>query len=200
MGLIFSSFIHVFLKLFFILTPFFVISTFLVMTNEFSSAERKKTAIKVTFTVLLITFTMYLFGKYIFMVFGITIDAFRIGAGILLFLSSISLVQGKTVAQNNKEEDIAVVPLSIPVTVGPGTIGILFVMAAENKSLTLKIIDCAGLFFAVLAIGILLFSSVKIEKIIGQRGLAILSKITGLFIASISAQLIFTGIKNFLFS
>lgn len=200
MGLIFSSFIHVFLKLFFILTPFFVLSTFLVMTNEFNAPERKKTAVKVTVAVLLITFTMYLFGKYIFMVFGITIDAFRIGAGVLLFLSSISLVQGKTVAQNNKEEDIAVVPLAIPVTVGPGTIGILLVMAAENKSLTLKIIDCAGLFLAVLAIGILLLSSVKIEKIIGQRGLAILSKITGLFIASISAQLIFTGIKNFLFS
>jgi len=89
------------------------------MTNEFNVSERKKTAFKVTIAVLLITFTMYLFGKYIFMVFGITIDAFRIGAGVLLFLSSISLVQGKTVAQNNKEEDIAVVPLAIPVTVGP---------------------------------------------------------------------------------
>ncbi|MCB4203626.1 MarC family protein [Deferribacterales bacterium Es71-Z0220] len=200
MGLIFSSFIHVFLKLFFILTPFFVLSTFLVMTNDFSETERKKTAVKVTFAVLLITFTMYLFGKYIFMVFGITIDAFRIGAGVLLFLSSVSLVQGKTISQSNQKEDIAVVPLALPVTVGPGTIGILLVMAAENKSLTLKLIDCAGLFFAVIAIGILLLSSVKIEKIIGQRGLAILSKITGLFIASISAQLIFTGIKNFLFN
>ncbi|UOD34909.1 MarC family protein [Deferribacteraceae bacterium V6Fe1] len=200
MGLIFSSFIHVFLKLFFILTPFFVLSTFLVMTNDFTEAERKKTAVKVTFAVLLITFTMYLFGKYIFMVFGITIDAFRIGAGVLLFLSSVSLVQGKTISQSSQKEDIAVVPLALPVTVGPGTIGILLVMAAENKSITLKLIDCAGLFFAVSAIGILLLSSVKIEKIIGQRGLAILSKITGLFIASISAQLIFTGIKNFLFS
>lgn len=111
-----------------------------------------------------------------------------------------SAFQGKNVAQNSKDEEIAVVPLSIPVTVGPGKIGILFVMAKENKSLTLKLIDCSGLFFAVLAIGILLLSSVKIEKIIGQRGLAILSKITGLFIDSISAQLIFTGIKNFLFS
>jgi multiple antibiotic resistance protein len=170
------------------------------MTNDFTEAERKKTAVKVTFAVLLITFTMYLFGKYIFMVFGITIDAFRIGAGVLLFLSSVSLVQGKTISQSSQKEDIAVVPLALPVTVGPGTIGILLVMAAENKSLTLKLIDCAGLFFAVIAIGILLLSSVKIEKIIGQRGLAILSKITGLFIASISAQLIFTGIKNFLFN
>ncbi|MBZ4643590.1 MAG: hypothetical protein JG767_1199 [Deferribacteraceae bacterium] len=200
MSLFFSALLHVFLKLFFILTPFFVLSTFLVMTKDFTEKERKRTAIKVAFAVLLITFTMYLFGKYIFIVFGITIDAFRIGAGVLLFLSSISLVQGKTVQVKDDNEDIAVVPLALPVTVGPGTIGILLVMAAENKSLVLKIADCTGLFLAVATVGILLVLSVKIERLIGQKGIAILSKVTGLFIASISAQLIFTGVKNFLFN
>lgn len=72
------------------------------------------------------------------MVFGITIDAFRIGAGVLLFLSSISLVQGSFIKQTEEKQDISVVPLALPVTVGPGTIGILLVMAAEKKPLIMN--------------------------------------------------------------
>ena len=169
------------------------------MTKGMTDKERKGTAFKVTLAVLLITFSMYLFGRWIFMVFGITIDAFRIGAGILLFLSSINLVQGSTIKQAEDKQDIAVVPLALPVTVGPGTIGILLVMAAEKKSLLMKLVDCLGLFSAVIFVGLILLSAVKIEKLMGQKGIAILSKVTGLFIASISAQLIFTGVKNFLF-
>lgn len=169
------------------------------MTKGMTEHERRRTAFKVTLAVLLITFSMYLFGKWIFMVFGITIDAFRIGAGVLLFLSSISLVQGSFIKQAEEKQDISVVPLALPVTVGPGTIGILLVMAAEKKPLIMKLVDCVGLFSTVILVGFFLLSAIKIEKLIGQKGIAILSKVTGLFIASISAQLIFTGVKNFLF-
>jgi multiple antibiotic resistance protein len=57
-----------------------------------------------------------------------------------------------------------------------------------------------GITIAIILIGILLFTSVAMEKIIGKQGITILSKITGLVLASIAAQVIFTGIKNFLFT
>lgn len=193
-----AEFFQYYLKLFFILTPFFVISTFLVMTKELADTDRRSIAIKVTFAVMTITLTMFWFGKWIFMVFGITIDAFRIGAGVMLFLSALSLVQGNITKAPEDNMDIAVVPLALPVTVGPGTIGILLVMGTELQTFTEKLWACGALLTAICTVGFLLVISVRIEKLLGQQGLAILSKITGLFIASIAAQLIFTGIKNFM--
>ena len=124
-----TLFVNVFLKIFMIFTPFFVISAFLSLTRDGSRAERQRIAIKVTLAVGLTCFALFLFGSYIFDLFGITLDAFRIGAGAVLFLSAVSMIQGKAiVSPQESSEDVAVVPLAIPITVGPGTIGALLVM------------------------------------------------------------------------
>ena len=132
-------FISTFLKMFFIMTPFFVLSVFLTVTHDATIKERKKLAIKVTTSVIVVSLVLLFFGNHIFDVFGITLDAFRIGAGALMFLSAVELIQGNKATAKVGDKDIldlAVVPLAIPITIGPGTIGILLVMGAtfENKS------------------------------------------------------------------
>ena len=194
-------FLSTFLKIFFILSPFFVITVFLTVTKESSLAIRQKLAIKVTLSVIVMSLVLLFFGGNIFAIFGITLDAFRIGAGALLFLTAIQLVNGSnedTKTDNNNALDSAVVPLALPVTVGPGTIGILLVMGADYKNTTELIIGSSALVLAVIAIGFMLHSSSFLEKIISQQGLTVLSKVTGIFVAAISAQIMFTGIKNFL--
>ncbi|HSH69808.1 MAG TPA: MarC family protein, partial [Deferrisomatales bacterium] len=132
-----ALFVNVYLKMFVILTPFFVLSAFLSLTAQCSRGERQRIAVKVTAAVGVLCFTLYLFGRYLFDLFGITLDAFRIGAGAVLFLSAISMIQGKAaVSTGRDEEDVAVVPLAIPITVGPGTIGALLVMGAGLTTLT----------------------------------------------------------------
>lgn len=141
------------------------------------------------------------FGKYIFELFGITLDAFRIGAGALLFLTAIDLVQKEIKADVTCQTDIskhAVVPLAIPVTVGPGTVGALMVMGAEIDTLNEMLLGSSALLGAIVSIGLLLYLSGHIERLIGRTGLIVLSKVTGLVLAALAAQLIFTGIKNFL--
>ncbi|MGB5791784.1 MarC family protein [Poseidonibacter sp.] len=194
-------FISTFLKMFFIMTPFFVLSVFLTVTKEATISERKALAIKVTISVIIMSLILLFFGKHIFSVFGITLDAFRIGAGALLFLSAVDLIKGSK--DSGKVEDkniseLAVVPLAIPVTIGPGTIGILLVMGASFKTKTALISGSFALICAVLVIGLMLYSSTIIEKLVGKQGLLVISKITGLFLAALSAQIVFTGIKNFL--
>ena len=194
-------FLSTFLKIFFIMSPFFVITVFLTVTKESSLAIRQKLAIKVTLSVIVMSLVLLFFGGNIFAIFGITLDAFRIGAGALLFLTAIQLVNGSnedTKTDNNNALDSAVVPLALPVTVGPGTIGILLVMGADYKNTTELIIGSWALVLAVIAIGFMLHSSSFLEKIISQQGLTVLSKVTGIFVAAISAQIMFTGIKNFL--
>ena len=131
-----SLFVSTFIKFFFLLTPFFVLSTFLAMTRNFTPKQRSALAIKVTIAVLLVALVIFAAGNFVFQVFGITLDAFRIGTGILLMLTAINLVNGgNQVESADAEDNIAVVPLAIPVTVGPATTGALLVMGGEFRAL-----------------------------------------------------------------
>jgi multiple antibiotic resistance protein len=194
-----TLFVNIYLKIFMIFTPFFVISAFISLTRGEAQAERQRIAVKITVAVALTCFALFLFGTYIFALFGITLDAFRIGAGAVLFLSAVAMIQGKaTVSPQEAKEDVAVVPLAIPITVGPGTIGALLVMGAGLKTVPDKITASLALLAAVLSVGGLLLVAGRLERFLGQQGLAILTKLTGLFVSAIAAQIFFTGLKNFL--
>ncbi len=193
-----SLFANTFIKFFFLLTPFFVVSTFLAMTRELDSHARHNLIHRVMLAVLVACVTLFSFGSYLFAVLGITVDAFRVGAGALLFLSAVSLVRGRRSDDIvDPNQDIAVVPLAIPVTVGPATIGALLIMGGELESLSQQLIGGSALLAAIIFVGILLYVSTSIEKILGQKGLNVLSKLTGLILAAMSAQMMMQGVKNF---
>lgn len=191
-----SLFITIYVKFFFILSPFFVLSVFLSLTKEMPSTVVGRLALRTTLAVLIASFVLFFFGEAIFKILGITIDSFRIGAGALLFLSAISLVQDKKITIGEGVDDPAVVPLAIPVTVGPATTGMLLVMGAETKAIMEILISLAALFSAVATTGVLLYLSSYLERLIGKIGISILTKLTGLFLAALSAEIIFTGVKN----
>lgn len=194
-----NLFISIWIKLFFLLTPFFVMTMFLALTREYDPGERRKVAVRLTIDVILICFVLYFLGNAIFAIFGITLDAFRIGAGALLFLSAVDLVRGDDTAPIKEGlGNITVVPLAIPITVGPATTGALLVMGAEVTTAWQKIVGCSALLCAVLTVGVLLLLASQIENLIGRTGLRILSKLTGLILSALAAQIVFTGIKHFL--
>ncbi len=194
-----TELINDYLKLLFIMTPFFVLSSFITMTVGMGETARRGIAVKVTIAVLLACFAMFFFGKYIFELFGITLDAFRIGAGSMLFLSAVSLVNGsRKVSVDSDNEDIAVVPLAIPITVGPGAIGVMMVMGAEPRETMSLLVFCIALTAAAFSIGGMLWSSNWLQRYLSPQSLSVMQKITGLFVAAIAAQIIFTGIRNFM--
>ena len=167
------------IKFFFLMTPFFVISTFLSMTRGADRGARRAYTIRIGMAVLTVSLFLFLFGRVVFDVLGITVDSFRIGAGGLLFLSAVGLVRESGARESAEPvQESIVVPLAIPITVGPATIGAILVSA-------------------VAALTLLLYASVEIERVIGQRGIRILSKITGLVLSAMAAQMIFTGARNF---
>lgn len=195
-----QTWINVFLKFFFLLTPFFVLSILLAMTVGWEAKARRALAVRVTIAVLIICTGLFLFGSYVFAVFGITLDAFRVGAGALLFLSGLSLTRGEFVRPADDAGGIAVVPLAIPVTVGPATTGALLVMSGELASAGEKIVAGSAMLSAALVVGVMLMTSGALERRLGRTGLGILSKLTGLILVSMAAQMIFTGARNLLAS
>ena len=189
----------VYLRMLVLYSPFFVLSCFISLTRGYTVKERKHLAWRVAAGVLISSLLLYLFGRYIFELFGITIDAFRIGAGTVLFISALGMAQGKAVAtSDNVQQDVTIVPLTIPLTVGPGTIGALLVMGAGDLQWDQKLITIAALALSALTVGTILYLSNQFERLLGDQGLQIVSRLMGLFVCALAAQIIFTGVKNYL--
>jgi len=196
-----EQFFTLYLKLVFMMTPFFVLSVFLTMSKRLSKPEKKSVIFRWAIAVSVGSLTFLLFGKYIFSIFGITLDAFKIGAGTVLFLSALDMIRSDAeVPENNgkKGADFAIVPLAIPSTVGPGMIGVLMVIGAEMSGVVDILLVVLSLLAAVVSVAGVLLVSHKIQDLLGRQGLEILPKITGLFVSAIGAQIVFSGIKGFL--
>jgi multiple antibiotic resistance protein len=194
-----ALFLSLWIKLFFVLTPFFGLTIFLSMTEGYNDTRRRKLAMAVSTAVAVLCLLLFFAGKQMFSLFGITLDSFRIGAGVLLLLSGIGLVHGKTgTAGDACEGDVAVVPLAMPIIVGPATTGTLLVMGAELNTLSAKAVGCLALLCAVICIAVVLLAASFIQRSLGARGIAILSKLTGLILAALAAQMIMSGIQGFL--
>ncbi len=194
------------LKFLFLMTPFFVLSMFLSMTPGWSRSKKRQLAIRVGAAAFVICCCVLFCGKMIFEVFGITLDSFRIGGGAILFLSAIGLVNSNVLDKKQSEESgsgltteiskIAVVPLAIPVTVGPATIAPLMIASAEATTFSIQIYAFALLGATLILTGILMLSS-WIEEKVGINVIIVLSKLTGLILAAMASQMIFTGIQSF---
>lgn len=195
---IISIFFSSFIKLFALLTPPAVLSTFLSGTKNYRLQRKRRTIVYTIVTVFIMGFIFYSYGDVIFNIFGFTLDGFRIGAGTLLFLSAVSLMHNQDEKLSKEHEEIGIVPLAIPICMGPATIGMLVVMGASSTTFIQKLTMIFALLVAVLLIGLMLFLAEHIQKILGETGIIILSKFTGLLLSAIAAQVVFTGIKNFL--
>ncbi len=196
-----TSLFAMIIQLFFIFTPFFVLSMFLTMTAHLERREKMILVLKTTVSVEVICLIMIFGGSTIFSLFSITVDAFKIGAGAILFLSAVDLVQGKD-AQSKAidNNDISVVPLSIPIIVGPATTGTLMVMGSSYKTTGDFFTGFIAVTVAVLLVGLILLISPWLEKVLKKKGITILSRLTGLILSALSAQMVFTGIRNILFN
>ncbi|WP_345980341.1 MarC family protein [Sulfurimonas sp. HSL3-2] len=203
----FTSFIHIFITLISIMNPLGVIPIFLAITAD-QSAHQKRSSIKRTVTaVILILLISAYGGNYLLSFFGIDIDSFRIAGGILLLLMSVHMLQAKTptVKTNENEqseavekEDIAVVPLAIPLLAGPGSISTVILFSSSMPTL----IDKLALGIIIAVSGLLILPTLLLSKPIGKRlgstGLNIATRIMGLILASISVKFILEGVLHFL--
>ncbi|MEN6333920.1 MAG: MarC family protein [Phycisphaerales bacterium] len=192
-------FLDVFTKVFFLLSPFFSVSMFLLLSGDLNARARRRCAIRTSIAILICCFTVYFFGNVIFRVLGITVPAFQVGAGTLLFLTAMQMVTGKRNDINHDpNEDFSVVPLAIPMIVGPGTIGTLLVLGMEISSMEQRIVAGSAVLLAVVMISMFLLLAVPITRLLGQKGLQMMMKFTGLILTAIAAQIIFTGVRAFL--
>ena len=199
-----AYFINNFLKFVFLLTPFFVLSMFLSMTQGWAMRQKRLLALRIGIAAFCTCMILLFFGKWIFEAFDITLDAFRIGGGALLFLSAVGLVNGKVedkkplAVEDDSEARISDIAVAIPVTVGPGTIAALLVIGADASTVKTHLLSAGALALALFCLTSILFVATWIEQKFGRHVIVILSKVTGLILAAMASQMIFTGVRSFL--
>ena len=176
MELIFAELFSTVIKLFALLTPPAVLSAFLGGTQNYGSRRKRRTALRT--------------GAAVFI----------IGSGILLFLTAVAIMSPPAEAHTpeHADEDISIVPLALPICLGPASIGTLMVLGASADTLASRLLGFFSLFIASALITLMLLAADHVQRILGRTGLAVLAKLTGLLLAAIAAQVVFTGIKNFL--
>ena len=189
------------IRLFVLLSPFCTLSLFLAFSGDMDEREQRGFGIRIALAIWIICVLFYLFGQTIFGFLGITLNAFRIGAGVVLFLNGLDLVRGSGIPKAKMcagEGDMAVVPMAIPYTVGPATIGVLLLMGANVRSMHQRIVEILAITVVGVLVALLLVFARRLELILKEKGLSILGKLTGMYLVALAAQLIVDGMRGML--
>jgi len=184
-------------------------TVFLSLTADLDRRRRRMTALKSCAAASLILSVFTLFGDYILSFFGITVGAFQIAGGVLLFFigfSMLSLHRPRAVSTPEEEadgaakEDVSIVPMAIPILAGPASITTVMVLSAGAADWRVR---CAILACAVmtLAVAFVLFVGAEaMHRILGRTGIRILERIMGLILTVMAVQFVIDGIKKAFFT
>ncbi|MDD4816370.1 MAG: MarC family protein [Victivallaceae bacterium] len=193
--------LNMMVRLIWMLTPFFVLAMFLNMTEGLPAAAKQRVAVKCTVAVFAFSLIFYFLGRPLFDLLGITLDGFRIGAGVTLFITALGCISGSPFTKRVKkrgadEGDFSIVPLAIPFAVGPGMIGMIMISAIEDPSLRGSLIFVAAATMLTMIFGAMLIFASVLRRALGDNTIHILSRITGLFLAALAGQMVVEGVRN----
>lgn len=186
-----------------VIDPIGSIPVYLEATKEFDLIHKKKIAIRASIIAFLILLFFILIGQLILEGMKVSLDAFQISGGVILFLFALTMIfgDGKPEGEKNKITDykhVTTFPIAIPSIASPGAIMAVVLMTnnhiytIEQQTITTFIV----LFVIGLTCLILLMAN-HLQKIIGDYGITVLSKIMGLILASYAVQSILSGISSY---
>ena len=192
-------------SLFAIIDPFAVIPSFLAMTANDSSAQRRRMAKTACLVCWLVMTTFAALGPSIFNFLGITLPAFQIAGGLVLLLSSLDMLRAKRSALNQTEEemeegiskeDIAITPLAVPILSGPGAITTAIVLSGQADDWPRRAIFYAAIAAASAVTYAILTLSASGAKRLPSTMLNIITRLMGLLLAAVGVQFILNAFKT----
>lgn len=181
-----------------ITNPIAAASFFVSLTEGMSKKEMKKTSRKACLTSAWVMIVFAVFGTFIFKIFGITIHAFQIAGGIILFGVAMDIRKGRRNdgATMQKGEDLSIVPLAIPMISGPGAITTCLMLAGEAQNIIFLGVLIICIVISLIIMYIVLTHSSKLTHVLGEGGVRILTRLMGLMLAVIAVQFVLNGIKG----
>lgn len=197
-------FIKTLAAIFVIVDPIGGIPLFLSLTADETEKERITTAFKASLAAFLVLSVFIFLGEKILSLFQISMGSFRVAGGALLFLIAIQMLQAKPRStkstppeelESRTKEDVALVPLAVPILAGPGAITTVIVLAGgEPLSIKLTVFLASALTFIFT---FLIFSQAsRMAHLLGQTGANLLVRLMGLLLSVIAVEYIVKGLKE----
>jgi multiple antibiotic resistance protein len=192
-----------FISILFLVDPPGTVPAFMALTAKYTPERRRRTAL-VASTVATLTLAGFAAaGNYVFRVLGLTLPAFQIAGGLILFLVALDMIRAQRSTQENPEEmsegeeaaDVAVAPLAIPMLAGPAALSTVAVLMAQAQNAG----EVTVVFLAIALTGLVCFLTLRlaepIQRRLGKTGIHILGRVLGLVLAGIAVQFILNGLK-----
>lgn len=188
--------------IFVIVDPIGSVGIFLSVTNGFTQIKKEKAARFAGITVAAVLVIAALMGQAILDLFGIRLAAFSVAGGILFLILAVEMIRGEGVSQfhklNERSEQLpaaAIVPLGVPLMAGPGAISTVILASPGSANW----FETAILISSIVVLGLitwLCFSYAQhIEKLIGDIGIQLISRIMGLILAALAVEYIVKGVQ-----
>ncbi len=193
--------ITVFLGFFAIMNPIANTPVFVGLTEGEDKNSQKKIAFRALLLSFFIVAAFAIMGKTIFNLFGITLTALKLTGGVLVFIIGYQMLHGEASKMHKHRDDsdidIAVSPLAVPILSGPGTIATA--MNYSSKGGWFEIFITITMFGILCGITYICFIfGQKLEKIMGESGMRIVTRLMGLILAVIGTQMLIEGMINVL--
>jgi multiple antibiotic resistance protein len=187
------------------MNPLGSLSIFLQLTNKFPEFHQRRTAIKCGISITIIMVATIWFGSQLLELLGITISSFRFAGGIILLLTGLSMLQSKESPMSHTPEDdvaaeerssIAIVPLALPIIIGPGSISTLVIESSDYPNFIFK--AWLSILCVLLALGmfILLYYGAIIGRFVGESVIKVITRIMGMIIMAIAVGMLANGLTG----
>jgi multiple antibiotic resistance protein len=192
-------------SIFSIVDPFAAVPIFLALVGGQARPQQNRIALRASMTCLLVLTTFGIAGSFIFSFFSITIPAFKIAGGILLFRVGLEMMSAKKsdtrstreeVTDAETKEDVGLIPIGLPLLAGPGSIATVMVMVSRSTTMG----DKAGIMIAIGLVSLLAFlvlrSAAFMTRVLGKTGINIIGRIMGLILAATAVQFCVDGLRE----
>jgi multiple antibiotic resistance protein len=191
-----------FTSLFTLINPLGTMPVFMAMTSELTDDQRSKTAKKASVVALFTIIAFALTGQLLFNFFGISVNSFRVVGGVIFFIMGMDMLQARLSQVKIKDNevksyitDISITPLAIPMICGPGAITSAIVLMEDANTLPKQLALFISIFLIIMLTYVILYSSSKLIKLLGQTGINVMMRIMGLIVMVIAVEFFFSGLK-----
>ncbi len=200
-----ADYIKFFTGMLAIVNPFGIVPLFIAMTGHQSPTEERRSALVAALTVVLVLLLALFTGQWLLELFGITLPSFRVAGGLLLLLIAVSMLharispvkQTEEEAQESSQRDqVAVVPLGIPLLAGPGAISTVIVYSHRGEGALHYLLLSAVILSIALITWITLRAAPRIDRLLGTTGNNVITRIMGLLMAAIGVEIMANGLRG----
>ncbi len=195
-----------FVTLFVIIDPIGLAPIFIALTQDLSAKRRRQIAVRSILVGSGILALFAVLGEAVLEFVGISMPAFRVAGGILLFLTALDMLferrtkRRENTSQPDEEEDFddpSVFPLAIPLIAGPGSIATVILLTGQQPGL-LGFASIMGVLASVLLIlFVFLLSAGVLGRALGKTGITVVTRLLGMLLAALAVQFVLDGLRDF---